>query len=75
MIHPPQTAALPRKTREQDTGTPVEDAVETAAQPPPALDTRLRAIAPSPRRAPGGFFRDPEAFHALAGLVPALFRG
>jgi two-component system, chemotaxis family, CheB/CheR fusion protein len=29
----------------------------------------------SPRSPVSGFFRDPEAFHALAGLVPALFRG
>jgi two-component system CheB/CheR fusion protein len=75
MIHPPEKATTPRKPRVQDTGTPAEEVATIVREPPLALDTSLRTIAAYPRRAPGGFFRDPGAFRALADLLPPLFEG
>lgn len=75
MIHPPKTATIPRRAREQDTQTPAEDAAAVVPERPLALDTTLRTIPASPRRAPCGFFRDPDALRALAGLAPPLFEG
>jgi two-component system CheB/CheR fusion protein len=73
MIHPPEKAKTPRKPRVQDTGASAEVIVPIVHEPPLALDTTLRTIPAPPRRAPGGFFRNADAFRALAELVPSLF--
>jgi two-component system CheB/CheR fusion protein len=75
MIHPPEKATPRRKAREQDIETPAEEIVTIVHEPARTLDTTLRTITVPPRRAPGGFFRDPGAFRALAGLLPPLFEG
>ncbi|HEU4884279.1 MAG TPA: CheR family methyltransferase [Longimicrobium sp.] len=75
MIHPPETAKTPRKPRVPELRTDAEAVVPIVPEPPRALDTTLRTITPPPRRAPGGFFRDADAFRALAELVPSLFAG
>jgi two-component system CheB/CheR fusion protein len=75
MIHPPKTATIPRRVREQDIQAPAAPAAAAVPEPPLALDTTLRTITAPPRRAPAGFFRDPDALRALAGLVPSLFEG
>lgn len=75
MIHRPEKAKTPRKPRVRDTGTPAAEVATIVHEPPRALDTTLRTIVAAPRRAPGGFFRDPGAFGALAELLPPLFEG
>ncbi|HEX6368927.1 MAG TPA: CheR family methyltransferase [Longimicrobium sp.] len=87
MIHLPKTAAIRRKARVQH---PQTDAQAIAASigeplprsvpiPGPDAGAPVRIATPyagvTPRGAPSGFFRDPQAFRALAGLVPSLFQG
>jgi two-component system CheB/CheR fusion protein len=81
MIHLPNTAAA-RTARVPDPGTEAGRIVAAVREPPP-LSIPLRTPAPdpgppagiTPRGAASGFFRDPGAFRALAGLVPTLFEG
>lgn len=85
MIHLPRTAATHRKAHGPET-----DAREIVAAvreplplplPLPVADAGARVPVPTPhagvtpRGAASGFFRDPEAFRALAGSVPSLFEG
>lgn len=87
MIHLARTAATRRKARVQDPETEAQAIVAAVREPlpiplaMPMPDAGLRVptanphAGTTPRGAASGFFRDPEAFRALAGLVPSLFEG
>jgi two-component system CheB/CheR fusion protein len=78
MIHLPYTTTTGRETPVWDE-TYARDAVAAVREPQRVPDAPLRvhgahlAAAATPRGAASGFFRDPGAFGALAGLVPSLF--
>ncbi len=85
MIHLPKTATTRRKARVQDPETEAQAVVAAVREPLPLsipvpdAGPRVHVAGPhagvTPRGAASGFFRDPEAFRALAGLVPSLFEG
>jgi chemotaxis methyl-accepting protein methylase len=77
MTYLPLTPTPRREARVRELKTDAEDAVAPVREPPaPDATPRVRGAGPvAPRRAPDGFFRDPEAFRALAALVPSLFHG
>jgi two-component system CheB/CheR fusion protein len=75
MIHLPLTTTTGRATPVRDEKTSARDTAAAVREPPRVLDLPLRvhAAGATPRGAASGFFRDPDAFGALAGLVPSLF--
>ena len=79
MIHPPK-AATPRRTpRRRGAETSAGPVVAIVPAPPRAPEPAARVGGAGrgayPRRAAGGFFRDPDDVRALGGLIPSLFAG
>ncbi|HYR11067.1 MAG TPA: CheR family methyltransferase [Longimicrobium sp.] len=78
MIYLPLTTAIPDETPVRDEAS-TGSAAAAVREPPRTLDLPLRvhgagpAPGTTPRGAASGFFRDPDAFRALAALVPSLF--
>lgn len=78
MIYLPQAATPRPDARAQDTEPSTDDGEVAIPEPAPRMpETPVRADGAGrgslPRRAASGFFRDPDAFRALGGLIPSLF--